>query len=151
MHSWPGTFTNCCTYQLYWRRCWICSPSLSNHFWHLFIKFPRTYCSSPLLMLFSSQILRFSSSRVRGFVLYTAFFQSTPEIEIAGGVMSGERAGHKSLLIILSWNTCSILRIEIGWQSQQILVINKYTFSRKYWLAIIQFTLIHMFNTRKPS
>ena len=67
-------FTNCHTYQLYWRRYWYCPPSLSIHFWHLFIKFPITRCSSPLLvLLISSRILRFSSSRVRGFVLYTTF------------------------------------------------------------------------------
>ena len=42
--------------------------------WHLFIKFPITRCSSHLLMmLISSLILRFSSFRVRGFVLYPAF------------------------------------------------------------------------------
>ena len=69
-------FTNCRTYQLYWRKCWNCPLTLSLHFWHLFIIFPITRYSSPLLMLISSRILglRFSSSRVRGFVLYTAFF-----------------------------------------------------------------------------
>ena len=67
--------TNSRTYQLYWRRCCNCLPSLSIHFWHLFIKFPITRCSYPVLMLLlSSRILRSSSSRVRGFVLYTAFF-----------------------------------------------------------------------------
>ena len=55
---------------LYWRRCWNCPPSLSIHCWHLFIQFHITHCSSPLLMLLiSSRILRFSSSRVRGIVL----------------------------------------------------------------------------------
>ena len=38
------------------------------------IKFPITHCSSPLFMLILSRILRFSSSRAHGFVLYTAFF-----------------------------------------------------------------------------
>ena len=66
-------FTNCRNYQLYWQRCWNCPPSVSIHFWHQLIKFPITRCSSPLLMLISSRILHFSSSRVRGFVLYTAF------------------------------------------------------------------------------
>ena len=67
-------FINCRTYKLHWRRCWNCPPSLSVHFWHLFIKFLITRCSSPLLMLILPRILRFSSSRVRGFDLYTAFF-----------------------------------------------------------------------------
>ena len=60
-------FQICRTYQLHWQRCCNCPPSLSIHFWDLFIKYPITCCSSPLLMLLiSSWILRFSSSRVRG-------------------------------------------------------------------------------------
>ena len=45
-------FTNCRTYQLYWRSCWNCPPLLPIHFWHLFIKFSINRCSS-LLMLIS--------------------------------------------------------------------------------------------------
>ena len=66
-------FTNCITYQLCWRRYWNCPPSLPIHFWHLFIKFLMTCCSSPLsMLLISSWIFCFSSTRVHGFVLYTA-------------------------------------------------------------------------------
>ena len=48
-------FTKCRTYKLYWLRYWNCPPSLSIHFWHLFIKFPIPRCSTPLLVLISSR------------------------------------------------------------------------------------------------
>ena len=67
----PNYFINCRTYQLYWRRSWNSPPSLSIYFWHLFIQFRITHCSSPFLI--SSRILRFSASRVHGFVFYTEF------------------------------------------------------------------------------
>ena len=64
------------------------------------------------------------------------------------GVMSGERADHKSLLIILSWNRCSILHIEIGWQTELTNIEYKYMLFSKNInsLAIIQFTLTHKQN-----
>ena len=96
------------TYQLYERRCWNWPPSFSIHFWHLFKKPSITRRSSRWVMLaISWRIFYFNSSRVWGFVLYTAFLLSQ-------GVRSGDRGGHKSLLIILSsWNTLSSSLIEI--------------------------------------
>ena len=61
-------FTNCNTYQLYWWKCQNCPPSLSNHFWHLFIKFPIICCSSSLLvLLISSWILYFTDYKTHFF------------------------------------------------------------------------------------
>ena len=94
-------------YKLYWRRCWNCPPSLSIHFLHLFIKFPLTRCSCPVLMLTLSRILRFSSYRVPRFVLYTAF-----------SIYPKDRNGRKSFreneqaINPYSWNTLSISRIK---------------------------------------
>ena len=50
--------------------------------------------------------------------LVHSIFSIYPRDRNRRGVMSGERAGHESLLIILSWNTRSISCIKIGWQTE---------------------------------
>ena len=98
-------FTNCSSYQLCWRRFWNCPPSLSILFWHLFIKFPMTRCSSPLLMLLiSSRILCFSSSSVCGFVLYTAFFNLPQRYKSQGGHVGRTS---RPLIPFLSFQNCA--------------------------------------------
>ena len=111
-------FTNCRTYQLYWRRCWNCPPSLSIRFWQLFIKFSITRFSSRLsMLLISSRISRFSSYRVRGFVLHTAFFnlpqRQKSQVVYVGGTSRPWIPTNNSVIEHM-FN----LRIEIGWQTE---------------------------------
>ena len=116
-------FTNCCTYKLYWQGCWNSPPSLSIHFWHLFIKFPITRCSSPI------DVVNFvTDTTLRGLCCFLGL-----TLPVAWNLLyrlwTVEHDGISHLGIVFQ-------RVFVlSWQTELTNIDHKYTlFSRKYYL-----------------